>query len=562
MRKLKIFEQLLIIFSIAVLLPLCIAAFIVTNVNQHAVREEIKYSANITADNVYQRLLNSIEERKMILLYIAKSLRYIKSPDNINFFLKEISYASDKTHRINLFTKNQLKNKKFYIPEFKNSDIYIFSDVKKKSLIIYVKLKNNKYLVESVKLKDLEKNVFKYIVNDKRQVYIIDSAKNIIMSYNRENSAFKNITADLPEIYTVGEPVIFGKIKNLPNIFLKLKEPDWSIIVVTPKHFASYGIKKASFKIIQALLIAATSIIIIGIWYSYSLRTNIKQLFKAISAISMGNYKKRIRLIRGFLTPHEIYFLTNEFNNMAEKIDNSYKELTLANKKLSRLDELKSNLIDTVSHEFRTPLTCIKGYTSRLLRSDINVDEETKIKSLKAIKQQTERLSRMVEDLLVVPDIESSLIRIFIKEVDLKEIFETCILSIQQKQSRIFDFSIEENMPAVYADPDRFEQVIINLLDNAVKYSPENSEIKINIYPEGDKAIIKIQNKFPQIPQNILETLFGKFTRLDNNLTRTTRGTGLGLFIAKGLIETMEGNINLSSGKDGFEVCLAVRMVK
>jgi signal transduction histidine kinase len=282
---------------------------------------------------------------------------------------------------------------------------------------------------------------------------------------------------------------------------------------------------------------------------------------------------------------------------MAQKIDEGYMEIHEANEQLSKLDKLKSNLIDTVSHEFRTPLTCIKGYTSRLLRNDINVNEEIKVKSLKVIKQQTERLSRLVDDLLVVPEIESDLLRVFPSEVDLKNVFENCILSIQQKQHRVINFEAAdceqrledgsakpqtavpdpcvdclgmcvstpagtpfmasnqatENLPFIWADPDRVFQVVINLLDNAIKYSPENSEIDIKVSREADFVIVKIRNESEPIEEEKLQHLFDKFARIEDNLTRTTRGTGLGLFIVRGLIQAMGGKISLSSNQ-GFEV--------
>ncbi len=556
MRKLKIYEQLLMVFLVAVLLPLCIAALIVINVNQHAVREEIRYSANLTADSVYHRLLSSIEARKLAISYIAESSNYIKSPNQINSLLKKISSSSTEIPNFDIINQNKNNDICTPIPNFTNSNTDIIPYPKNNALIVYAKLSNDRYLREFIDLEKLQNEVFKFIVNDKRQVYIIDSNKNIVMSYNRNDSTFKKILLDLPNKYKIGEPIIFGKHKNQPHVFLKLQDPNWAIVVFTPKNLTNYGISKARFKILHALMIAALSIIIIGIWYSLSLNTSIKQLLKAISAMEKGNYRKRVRLIKDFFAPYEFVLLINEFNSMVRKVDESYQKLQQANKQLSKLDEMKSNLIDTVSHEFRTPLTCIKGYTSRLLRSDIQVDEDTKIKSLKVIKQQTERLSRLVEDLLVIPDIESSLIRLFPTELNLREIFESCILSIQQKQTRIISLSIDEDSTA-YADSDRVEQVIINLLDNAIKYSPENSEININVYQENDKAVIKIQNECEPIPDIILNTLFDKFTRIDDNLTRTTRGTGLGLFIAKGLIENMGGKIVLSA-KNGFEACFTL----
>jgi len=145
------------------------------------------------------------------------------------------------------------------------------------------------------------------------------------------------------------------------------------------------------------------------------------------------------------------------------------------------------------------------------------------------------------------------MLRIFPEEVNIKEVFEACILSIQQKQTRVINFFCTNNVSTVYADPDRVEQVIINLLDNALKYSPENSEVDVFLSSKENYAVIKIRNDSKPIPEDVLKTLFGKFTRVDDNLTRTTRGTGLGLFIAKGLVEAMGGDISVSS-ENNFEI--------
>lgn len=556
-KRLKISQQLMIVYFIGVILPLCVTALIVTNVNQHAVRAELRYSAIITTDSVYQRLEKSIEEKKLALLYIAKSIDYIISKGKVRNYLDEIIDFSDETAQIDVIKNDENINKNNKENLFKNTDVEIFtpaSQINNQALIVmYVKLNNGSYLRKIININKLKNDLFKYLVNDKRQVYIIDSKKNIVMSYNEDKELFNEIIHCTPKKSKVGEPVIFGEIKNQPNVFLKLEKPDWAIIVITPKQLTHYGIIDARFKIIAAILVSAIFIIIFGILYSYSLNTNLTQLFKVISAIGRGNYRRKVRLLKDFFTPYEIVFLMEKFNEMAQKIDEGYMEIQEVNKKLSKLDKLKSNLIDTVSHEFRTPLTCIKGYTSRLLRTDINVSEEMRIKSLKVIKQQTERFSRLVDDLLVVPEIESELLRIFPSEVDLKEVFDNCILSIQQKQPRVINFDYEENFPFAWADPDRVAQVVINLLDNAIKYSPENSEIDIKVSQEDDYAVIKIRNESETIEEEKLQQLFDKFTRIEDNLTRTTRGTGLGLFIVRGLIQAMCGKIYLSANQ-GFEV--------
>lgn len=286
---------------------------------------------------------------------------------------------------------------------------------------------------------------------------------------------------------------------------------------------------------------------------------NIRQLFKGIIAISKGNYERQIRLLTTAFTPHEIVFLAFEFNRMAGEIHKSYIQLKQNNVELKQLNEFRSNLIDTVSHELRTPLTSIQGYTSRLLRQDINIDEETKQKSLRIIKEQSERLKRLIEDLLTIPDIEGMRLRTNVESVWLPEVMETALLLIKNKDNKEIIINMPENFPNVSGDKNRLEQVFVNLIENAVKYAYSESKIIVEGVVEDNIAKIFIKNDCDVIPPKKLQTLFEKFIRLDDNTTRTTRGTGLGLFIVKGLVEAMQGEIKLSSDKKcGFcvEVCL------
>ncbi len=556
-KRLKIYQQLLIVFFVAVLLPLCITTLIVTNVNQHAVRAELKYSATITADSVYQRLKKSIHEKKLAVLFIAKSVEYIKSEERVKSFLKDISSASDSITNLEIIEGDENINSDNADKYFHQTNVEIFPEQEKNAILMYVKLKTGNFLRKQIDIKAIKEALFKYLIDDKRQVYIIDSNDKIIMSYNRNDRLFLNLLPQVPKNYRIDEPVIFGNIKNQPNVFLRIQEPAWSIVVATPESLISYGIIDARFKIITAIMVAATAIIVLGMLYSYSLNTNLAQLFKALSAMAAGNYRRKVRLVKDFFTPYEFAYLVEKFNIMTQKIDKSYNELQKANEELAKLDKLKSNLIDTVSHEFRTPLTSIKGYTSRLLRNDVTIDDETRIKSLKVVKQQTERLGRLVEDLLVVPEIESSLLRVFPEVININDILEDCILSIQQKQSRNINLGINGETPNVYADSDRLVQVILNLLENSIKYSPEGSTIDIKVLNEDKFVAVKIKNDCEPISEENKEKLFDKFTRLEENLTRTTRGTGLGLFIVRGLVQAMGGEISITS-EDGFEISFTI----
>lgn len=538
MPKLRIYEQLLIVYLVAVLVPLVVAAFLITNINQHALREQLLSSATNIAINIKGEVLNAIDDRRLSLFYVNKSWKFIHNKEEKKEFINNINQKFEGVKEIALSDNNGKSLKPVQL--------------KQNSLILNEKSSVNSLLTETIKIENFQKEIFKNYEREQRQIFVLDEKNNVIVSNTNAYKTFNQLKSRLPLNGDFYKPVLVGNSKNQPHIYLKLKEPNWSVLVVTPKNITKYSIIKSRYKIIVALVLTAVSTLLIVVFYALTLRTNIRQLFKGIIAISKGNYKRKIRLIEGFLTPFEVKFLTNEFNGMVEKVDEAYKRLQEANSQLSKLDEMKSNLIDTVSHEFRTPLTCIKGYTGRLLRSDSEINEEERKKSLKVIKSQTDRLSRMVEDLLVIPDIESSLLRVYPEEFYMEELTKSCIEYVKHKKYRDIKFNNLSDNAIVYADQDRTEQILINLLDNAIKYSPDETEINVRIFNNNDYAIIEIINNCSHISEKKINTLFDKFTRVEDNLTRTTRGTGLGLYIAKGLVEAMNGEISIKADDNKF----------
>ena len=357
----------------------------------------------------------------------------------------------------------------------------------------------------------------------------------------------------LPKNLRTDKPVIFGNVKNQPLVYVHKKNPPITIIVNTTEKVTNKAIYSNRAKIILSFLFATLVIIFITALYIYYLYINIRQLFKGIIAISKGNYERQIRLLTTVFTPHEIVFLAFEFNRMAGEIHKSYVQLKKNNIELKKLNEFRSNLIDTVSHELRTPLTSIQGYTTRLMRQDIQIDEETKQKSLRIIKEQSERLKHLIEDLLTIPDIEGMRLRTNVESVWLYEVIENALLLVKNRDNKEVVVNVGEDFPEVSGDKNRLEQVFTNLIENAMKYAYPDTKIYVDAVVEDNMAKIYVQNECDVIPENKLNRLFEKFIRLDDNTTRTTRGTGLGLFIVKGLVEAMKGSIKLSSSEDcGF----------
>ncbi len=549
-RRLKIAEQMVIVVIVAVLIPLGISTAIITNVNQQAVRRELVSSAFLSANSVNLYFENEIETKEQIAKNIADMAKYKR---NISPYVKEITARYPEILSIKILNSNP-SNKK----QKQKTSIINYED-KKNILSLIYKTDYKKYIEIKINAEILENETKKDFAGIERKIYILDANNHVIIPKDYSQEVVNKLLTKLPESLKNGKAELFYFKKNEPNIVIKMKETNWKIIVTTPKVLSKYSINIARYKIISILTVTAGIIIFLCLIYLLYLYTNIRQLFKAINAVAEGNYNRKVRPIVNFTTPNEIIFLSKEFNKMVEKIKTTYKELKKNNQRLKQLDNFKSNLIDTVSHEFRTPLMSIKGYTSRLLRQDVVIDKELQQESLKIIKRQTERLERMVEDLLVIPDIETESIKIFLQEINIKEIIDRILLSVGHSTERHFDLSIPNNLSNVWADPDRVEQIFINLIENALKYS--DSEIKIHIKELASDIEISIENESKTIEPKKLKTLFEKFVRLDSSTTRTTRGTGLGLFIVKGLIEKMDGTIKLTSNNN-FRVTFTLPKVK
>lgn len=542
-KRLKIVEQIILVLLLAVITPTIVSAIIVNNINQHAVRNELQYSALSISESIASNIETFSESGKDEINQIVLALNHITNDYARKIYLNELLLNSNLISTLDIVNKNE-KDK---YTEWKD---YSFFNKKKNSIEILKKIDDNHAVLASVDAQIFKDQIFNIYKNDDRQIYVLSHDNKLIAAHNYNQKDFNRVTYALPKKLIADKAAIFGKVKNQPLAYFRLSDPEITIIVNTTHHITQTTINNARFKIILALCVSSLFIIfVVGIYTSY-LYINIRQLFKGIIALSKGNYNRKIRLLTNVFTPYETIFLALEFNKMADEINTTYRKLKQTNKELKKLDEFRSNLIDTVSHEFRTPLTSIKGYTSRLLRQDIELDAETKQKSLKIIKNQSERLSRMVEDLLVIPDIEGAKLNLNLESVNLNDTVNDAILSTKHKAQREVVVNIDSKFPNVTADNDRLEQVFINLIENAYKYSYDDTPIYVNVKQVKNQAVIKITNSYDYIPAEKLNKLFGKFIRIDDKTTRTTRGTGLGLFIVKGLVLAMNGSIELESTKD------------
>ena len=546
-RRLKIAEQIIIVIFFAVIIPMTISGIIINNVNQQSNRSQLRDAAVMIANIVSEEVdvfQHSIDNE---LTQISTTLEYYDVPEKADEYLNTIIKKLPFYKELSIVSPSKMNE-------------YSKFDYDKNVGIFSKQLKNGNYLVALLDMKNLKANLFKTLEQNRRQIYVLAGDENrLVASINYEQDIFESSMAQSPQNLQKDKTVIFGNIKNQPLAYHKKTRPNITIIVNTTEDVTRDAIDYNRDKIILSFIVTVLAVFfVVGLYTSY-LYINIRQLFKVIIAISKGNYSRRIRLLTNIFTPFEIVFLGNEFNKMVNQIHKSYVQLKKKNKELKQLNEFRSNMIDTVSHEFRTPLTSIQGYTSRLLRQDIEIDEETKQKSLRVIKNQAERLKRMIEDILVIPDIEGARLNFETQPTDVATVIENSIVLVKNNTNKLITNNAQNCDVKILANGDRIEQVFVNLIENAIKYSKGDNPIVIDCEKEENKIVISVKNDYDVIPREKLKTLFEKFTRVDDSTTRTTRGTGLGLYIVKGLVEAMGGEIRLySNEKCGF--CVKVYM--
>ncbi len=211
-------------------------------------------------------------------------------------------------------------------------------------------------------------------------------------------------------------------------------------------------------------------------------------------------------------------------------------------------EELRNTFVSVVSHELQTPIAIIKGYASTLAREDAHWDAATLRDRLKAIEEESDRLNHLLGNLLYASRIHAGGLKMERTEIDLAEVTRAVVRRFKARsQDRDITVRFPSNFPLVMADRDRIEEVLMNLLDNAVKYSPRNQPIRVRGQVTEDDVIVSVTDTGQGIPLREQERIFERFQRVDNSMARRTQGAGLGLYICKAIVEAHGGRIWVKS---------------
>ena len=290
--------------------------------------------------------------------------------------------------------------------------------------------------------------------------------------------------------------------------------------------------------ILRAVLIGFVISIAISLIISKTLLSPIRGMTTAAEAMADGDFSRKIRVE----SEDEIGILAKTFNDMAKQIETMLEELKKAEK-------LRREFVANVSHELRTPLTSIRTYAETI--SDRHeIPEETEEEFLRVIINESDRMTKIVQDLLELSRFDSGTsvlsIEEFSMERSVRDVYAAIALEAKKRNHEL-NLELEWKLPDIKGDRARIEQVLMNIISNALKYTPDGGRIDIYSGSSGANVWVRIEDTGVGIPPEDLERVFDRFYRVDKARTRESGGTGLGLSIAKEIVSMHGGEINIES---------------
>ena len=214
----------------------------------------------------------------------------------------------------------------------------------------------------------------------------------------------------------------------------------------------------------------------------------------------------------------------------------------------AKLENMRKEFVANVSHELKTPITSIQGFIETLKMTD-NLDEDTKNRFLTIIENEATRLTRLIDDILLLSTIENKTKK-KVEKVDLFEVFEEVhevINYIAKKKNIKVKYDFENKDIDLWEYSGYIRQILLNIISNAIKYTGENGKVSIKQYIKSEKVFIEVEDNGIGIPEEDIERIFERFYRVDKARSRSVGGTGLGLAITKHMVKALNGNIRVES---------------
>jgi len=311
--------------------------------------------------------------------------------------------------------------------------------------------------------------------------------------------------------------------------------------------------------------LAIILIVILSFFYTNMISKPLKKLNQVVLKMSQLDFTQKYIVT----TDDEIGNLGKAFNFLSDNLNNSLTKLKVANEKLKediekekKLEKMRKEFVAGVSHDLKTPIAIISGYAEGL--KDNIVEGEEKKYYVDVIIDESQKMSVLISDMLDLSQLESGNFNLHKCTFNIIELINSIVkkyFNIFESKSIKFEFTVAIKISQVFGDVFRVEQVITNLLDNAIKNTSHNCNIYISLEQADDRVIFEIENEGMQIPEEELQNIWEKFYKVDKSRNRIVGGTGIGLSIVKNIISLHGGNFGVKNTKTGVKFYFDIKIV-
>jgi signal transduction histidine kinase len=377
--------------------------------------------------------------------------------------------------------------------------------------------------IENIKvnLGSEEGTTYGNLSSEDQYIDLVNGKKSYLIDYSDFYGLFKGESVNA--WLTVGKPVLIEEEGKLDEIL--------GAIYISKPYPKVAEIRNEIIKFfIYSVLISTLIAVILFYTFSLKLTNPLKEMNKAVKVISKGDFRERLSIESN----DEVGELARNFNNMVSA--------------LNELEEMRSGFIANVSHELRTPVTSIKGFVEGIL--DGTISKEKQNEYLLIVKEETIRLNRLVNNLLNLAKIESGSINISFTVFDINELVRRTIIRFENlivEKDLNINANFDEEYVYVNADRDSIEQVLINLLHNAIKFTEKNGSINLKTEIQKNRVYITIEDTGIGIGKEELARIWDRFYKTDKSRSKDKKGAGLGLSIVKNIIKENKGKIWVES---------------
>ena len=242
--------------------------------------------------------------------------------------------------------------------------------------------------------------------------------------------------------------------------------------------------------------------------------------------------------------------ILEDLQKTLNELQNSKEMIEQQNIQLIKLDQLKSSFLNVTSHELRTPMSAIKGYVQMTIKQTLGEITEEQKKVLTIVLRNVDRLDHLIQDILDISRLESGTMKFIPNKTVIKTLVEETVETMQipaDLKHMTIDVEVEDKMPDLTIDQERVKQVMLNIINNAIKFSPDGSIINIRAKKEEENILFEVQDSGRGIPKDKQEKIFGIFYQVDSGIDRKFGGAGLGLAISRGIVLAHGGKIWVDS---------------